>query len=97
MADRGHGRGSTAPRPRTRRRRVPRASGDEPIRDATETGGIIVCAWGARGGYLGRDAAMLRLIRSAGGVPYCQAQAEGLVLVTRDARIPLYGVRTMAA
>ena len=26
-----------------------------------------------------------------------QAQAEGLVLVTRDARIPLYGVRTMAA
>ncbi len=26
-----------------------------------------------------------------------QAQAEGLVLVTRDARIPLYGVRTLAA
>ena len=26
-----------------------------------------------------------------------QSQAEGLVLVTRDARIPLYGVRTMAA
>ena len=26
-----------------------------------------------------------------------QAQAEGLVLVTRDARIPLYGVRTKAA
>ena len=26
-----------------------------------------------------------------------QAQAEGLVLVTRDARIPLYGVRTMSA
>ncbi|MCY4389728.1 MAG: type II toxin-antitoxin system VapC family toxin [Desulfurellaceae bacterium] len=26
-----------------------------------------------------------------------QAQAEGLILVTRDARIPLYGVRTMAA
>ena len=26
-----------------------------------------------------------------------QAQAEGLVLVTRDARIPLYGIRTMAA
>ena len=26
-----------------------------------------------------------------------QARAEGLVLVTRDARIPLYGVRTMAA
>ena len=26
-----------------------------------------------------------------------QAQAEGPVLVTRDARIPLYGVRTMAA
>ena len=26
-----------------------------------------------------------------------QAQAEGLVLVTRDARILLYGVRTMAA
>ena len=34
--------------------------------------------------------------------PFCrfliaQAQAEGLVLVTRDARIALYGVRTMAA
>ena len=26
-----------------------------------------------------------------------QAQAEGLVLVTRDALIPLYGIRTMAA
>ncbi len=26
-----------------------------------------------------------------------QAQAEGLVLVTRDVRIPLYGVRTLAA
>ena len=26
-----------------------------------------------------------------------QAQVEGLVLVTRDARIPLYGIRTMAA
>ncbi len=26
-----------------------------------------------------------------------QAQAEGLVLVTRDARVPLYGVRTLAA
>ena len=26
-----------------------------------------------------------------------QARAEGLVLVTRDARIPLYGIRTMAA
>ena len=26
-----------------------------------------------------------------------QAQTEGLVLVTRDARIPLYGVRTLAA
>ena len=26
-----------------------------------------------------------------------QAQAKGLVLVTRDARIPLYGVRTLAA
>lgn len=26
-----------------------------------------------------------------------QAQAEGLILVTRDARLPLYGVRTMAA
>ena len=26
-----------------------------------------------------------------------QAQAEGLVLVTRDARIPLYGVRTLTA
>ena len=26
-----------------------------------------------------------------------QSQAEGLVLVTRDAHIPLYGVRTMAA
>ena len=26
-----------------------------------------------------------------------QAQVEGLVVVTRDARIPLYGVRTMAA
>ena len=26
-----------------------------------------------------------------------QAQAEGLILVTRDANIPLYGIRTMAA
>ena len=26
-----------------------------------------------------------------------QAQAEGLVLVTRDSNIPLYGVRTLAA
>ena len=26
-----------------------------------------------------------------------QAQAEGLVLVTRDARIPLYGIRTIVA
>ena len=26
-----------------------------------------------------------------------QAQGEGLVLVTRDARLPLYGIRTMAA
>ena len=26
-----------------------------------------------------------------------QAQAEGLVLITRDARIPLYGVRTLTA
>ena len=26
-----------------------------------------------------------------------QARADGLVLVTRDARIPLYGVRTLAA
>lgn len=26
-----------------------------------------------------------------------QAQAEGLVIVTRDARIPIYGVRTLAA
>ena len=26
-----------------------------------------------------------------------QAQAEGLALVTRDVRIPLYGVRTLAA
>ena len=29
--------------------------------------------------------------------PIAQAQAEGLVLVTRDARIPLYGVRTLTA
>ena len=26
-----------------------------------------------------------------------QAQVEGLVVVTRDARIPIYGIRTMAA
>lgn len=26
-----------------------------------------------------------------------QAQAEGLILITRDRRIPLYGIRTMAA
>jgi len=26
-----------------------------------------------------------------------QAQAEGLILVTRDIRIPLYGIRTMSA
>ena len=26
-----------------------------------------------------------------------QAQVEGLVVVTRDARVPLYGIRTMAA
>ena len=26
-----------------------------------------------------------------------QAQAEGLVLVTRDARIPRYGIRTLTA
>ena len=26
-----------------------------------------------------------------------QAQAEGLTLITRDRRIPLYGIRTMAA
>ena len=26
-----------------------------------------------------------------------QAQAEGLILVTRDARIPRYGIRTLAA
>ena len=26
-----------------------------------------------------------------------QAQAEGLILVTRDQNIPLYGVRTLAA
>ena len=26
-----------------------------------------------------------------------QAQAEGLVIITRDARIPLYGVRTLTA
>ena len=26
-----------------------------------------------------------------------QAQAEGLILVTRDARLPLYGVRTLTA
>ena len=26
-----------------------------------------------------------------------QAQIEGLVVVTRDARIPLYGIRTMNA
>lgn len=26
-----------------------------------------------------------------------QAQVEGLILITRDSRIPLYGIRTMAA
>ena len=26
-----------------------------------------------------------------------QAQAEGLILVTRDARIPQYGIQTLAA
>ena len=50
-----------------------------------KSGGIIVCAWGARGGHLGRDAAVLRLIRSAGGVPH-------VLGLTRDGhpRHPLY-------
>lgn len=47
-------------------------------------------------------------VAQAGGLPphhrdpfnrmlIAQAQAEGLILVTRDSDIPLYGVRTMAA
>ena len=62
---------------------------DEYVLDAinavTETGGIVVCAWGARGGYLARDAAVLRLIRSAGGTPF-------ILGITRDGhpRHPLY-------
>ena len=57
----------------------------EGVEGAMETGGIVVCAWGARGGYLGRDAAVLLLIRSTGGVPYCLG-------LTRDGhpRHPLY-------
>lgn len=56
-------------------------------RDATETGGIIVCAWGARGGYLDRDAAVLRLIRSAGAVPHCLGFTRG-----GHPRHPLYPI-----
>ena len=40
------------------------------IEGTTKRGGIIVCAWGARGGHLDRNASVLRLIRSAGGVPH---------------------------
>ena len=55
------------------------------IRDTTETGGIVVCAWGVRGGYHGRDAAVLRLIHSAGISP-------SILGLTRDGhpRHPLY-------
>lgn len=42
----------------------------EAIERAIETGGIIVCAWGAHGGLLDRNTSVLRLIRSAGGVPH---------------------------
>ena len=80
---------STDPRALLRHRDPVGERNDEYVLDAVEgtmeVDGIIVCAWGARGGWLGRDAAMLRLIRSAGGVPYCLG-------LTRDGhpRHPLY-------
>ena len=37
------------------------------IRSVDDAAGLIVCAWGARGGYLARDRAVLGLIRSTGG------------------------------
>lgn len=47
------------------------------IQSVEATAGIVVCAWGARGGYLLRDVAMLRLIRSTGMTPHVLGLTRG--------------------
>lgn len=55
------------------------------IRSVDDVAGIVVCAWGTRGRYLDRDAAVLRLIQSTGVTPH-------VLGVTRDGhpKHPLY-------
>jgi hypothetical protein len=40
------------------------------IREALETAGRVVCAWGANGGWLNQDAAVIRLLDEQGIQPY---------------------------
>lgn len=49
-------------------------SNDHHIRTACRGVAVVVCAWGARGGLLGRDAAVLRMLRALdrqGGPAVC--------------------------
>ena len=47
------------------------------IRSVDDAAGLIVCAWGARGGYLARDRAVLGLIRSTGMTPHVLGLTRG--------------------
>ena len=59
------------------------------IRSVDDAAGLIVCAWGARGGYLARDRAVLGLIRSTGMTPHVLGLTRG-----GHPRHPLYMSRS---
>lgn len=51
---------------------------DETILEATIGAGIVICAWGTHGNFLGRGLQVLSLFRRVGVMPYClQLNADG--------------------
>ncbi|MCB5187402.1 DUF1643 domain-containing protein [Methylobacillus caricis] len=47
---------------------------DSTILDLIKSAGMVVCGWGKHGDLLGRDLAVISLLRSAGVVPYYLGQ-----------------------
>lgn len=50
---------------------------DEHVLGNARRAALVVCAWGATGCYLGRDRAVLELLRGAGVVPHALALTGG--------------------
>jgi hypothetical protein len=72
---------------------------DETIALAAEEAALVVAAWGAGGGYLGRDRQVMKILASVGALPMCigAPTTTGFprhpLYLRNDARISSYGGR----